>query len=158
MYDFVVDSMFGKLSKWLRVLGYSTFYSPSTPDSKLIEIARANNALLITRDRELYAKAMSKGVNTLLIESTDLIETLSLLHRKFNIRLHIDFKLTRCSKCNAKLLQCNKEMIRDRVPESVLKRYDIFLVCPNCNSVYWPGKHYKNMLSILNLIKEQELD
>jgi len=158
MYDFVVNSMFGKLSKWLRVLGYSTFYDPSTSDSKLIRIAKASNAILVTRDRELYSKAMSKGVKVLFIESTDIVEALSLLYKRLNIRLHIDFELTRCSKCNTKLQRCSRREIRDKVPSAVLERYDEFLLCPKCNSVYWPGKHYKNMISILNLIKEQGTD
>jgi len=154
MYDFVVNSMLGKLSKWLRVLGYSVFYNPRASDNELIRIAKNTRAPLITRDRELYSKAINDRVNTFLIKSTDIIDMLLLLHKKFNIRLDINFDLTRCSKCNAKLKRCDKSLIYDKVPKEILKRYNVFLVCPKCNSIYWPGKHYKNMILILKTVKE----
>ena len=54
---FVVDSMLGKVAKWLRILGYDTRFEP-LDESKLIEYSGAG-WLLLTRRRSWCGR---KGV------------------------------------------------------------------------------------------------
>ena len=43
------DQMFGTLAKWLRLLGYDTFYASNTiTDDELLRIAAKDHRLLIT--------------------------------------------------------------------------------------------------------------
>ncbi|RLE76266.1 MAG: hypothetical protein DRJ56_04390 [Thermoprotei archaeon] len=149
-YDFVVDSMLGKLSRWLRVLGYSTFYDPRAADEELMRVAASTGAVLLTRDRRLLRRAGARGVRAVLVSGGDVSEVLAHLHRLLGVRLSIDLGRTRCSKCNAPLQKRAKSAVRGLVPDPVLRRYDVFLVCPRCGSVYWPGKHYRNMLEALS--------
>ncbi|MBW1858438.1 MAG: hypothetical protein JRI42_09300 [Deltaproteobacteria bacterium] len=37
---FVADTMLGKLAKYLRIMGYDTFYQMSYPDQRLYELVR----------------------------------------------------------------------------------------------------------------------
>ncbi len=152
-YEFVVDAMLGKLAKWLRVLGYSTFYNPKVSDDNLLRIAKNYNAILITRDKGLYNKAISLAIKVIFFENIDLVSMLKRLLSLKYIDAKIDFNKTRCPKCNSKLIIVDKNEIKDKVPKFVFEKYNIFLLCPNCYNIYWPGKHYKNMVKTLSRLK-----
>lgn len=148
---FFVDSMLGDLAKWLRILGYNTFYKPSINDEILLEMAYKNNGILITRDKLLYRKAVRRGVKTIYVEKNLCLENmLKKIILKLGLRRKIDLNNTRCPKCNTPLIKVDKENIKNLIPIYVYKSYDIFLKCTGCGSIYWPGKHYKNMMKMLN--------
>ena len=44
--------MLGTLAKWLRILGYDTLFDPDLDDNQLVRLARAEDRVLLTRDRE----------------------------------------------------------------------------------------------------------
>ncbi|MGC8936370.1 MAG: DUF5615 family PIN-like protein, partial [Candidatus Methanomethylicaceae archaeon] len=54
---FVADAMLGRLARWLRLLGYDTAYDQTLDDEKLIEIAKRENRILLTRDGKLFKRA-----------------------------------------------------------------------------------------------------
>jgi len=58
--------MLGTLAKWLRILGYDTLFQPELNDHQLVRLARAEDRVLLTRDREL---ARRRGVRVLLVDS-----------------------------------------------------------------------------------------
>jgi len=53
---FLVDSMLGRLAKWLRIFGYDTTYVACSKDSFLILTARKENRILLTRNTHLIKK------------------------------------------------------------------------------------------------------
>ena len=65
----LTDGMLGRLTRWLRALGYDTVYAPDTDDNELLRRARAQDRVLLTAD---HALAMRRGARTLLIETQDL--------------------------------------------------------------------------------------
>jgi len=154
VYELVLDAMLGKEARWLRVLGVSVYYSPSASDKELLELAKRFNAVLVTRDRQLYLTAKAKGVKALLIEREGVNAFLKSVSRRLGIRLEIDLNSTRCPLCNAKLRRATKLEVSARVPREVLERYEVFLVCPSCGHVYWPGTHLARMREILRRIRE----
>lgn len=132
---FLADHMLGKLAKYLRFMGYDTYYpSGDMSDEEIIEIAQREGRIILTRDKELAARA-----NGIYIESDDYREQLRFLVEKFG--LSDDNLLTRCSVCNEPLVPVEKEKIRGRVPEYVYENHDEFYLCPKCNRVYWYGSH-----------------
>ena len=51
---FLCDQMLGSLAKWLRILGFDTFYARrDLQDEDVLNIAKKENRVLITRDVEL---------------------------------------------------------------------------------------------------------
>ncbi len=53
---FAADRMLGRLVKWLRVAGCDVIYGPHLTGYGLIRAARAENRLILTRDRSLKQK------------------------------------------------------------------------------------------------------
>jgi len=66
---FLTDGMLGKLTRWLRMLGLDVEYTGSMDDKELIQEAKKENRILLTRDVELYRQAVAKGAEAFLIEN-----------------------------------------------------------------------------------------
>jgi len=155
MPSFVIDSMLGRLAKWLRIMGYDAeYYRDATDDDLLVE-AKSKGAFLLTRDKQLSMKAFSRGVKVILL-SEDLEEELLTLARLGLIRLHIDLDKTRCPLCNTPLKRVSSSLVGERLaPRAVIERYDTLWICPKCMKVYWPGSHLASMNSFLKKLRER---
>jgi uncharacterized protein with PIN domain len=132
--------MLGTLAKWLRILGYDTAYDPALDDYQLMRLARAEDRLLLTRDREL---AKRRGVRALLIESEDLDGQIGQVLA--DLDLQPDQSFSRCPICNEPLLPLDREAARARVPAYVARTQQTFKICPACQRVYWRGTHWQRM-------------
>ena len=62
---FLADSMLGKLARWLRMLGHDVTYNIQLNDNELLELAKKENRVLLTKDLELYKRAAAKGIDAL---------------------------------------------------------------------------------------------
>ncbi len=132
---FLVDHMLGRLARYLRFMGYDTYYpSGDMSDDEILRIAHQEGRVVITRDRELARRS-----GGLLLRSGDYREQLKAVVREFNLKA--DNMLSRCSLCNEPLVRVEKEEIRDRVPEYVYQHSEEFYLCPKCGRVYWYGSH-----------------
>ncbi len=152
--SFIVDSMGGKIAKWLRILGCDTLYArPSLSDSSLLDIAK--NRVLVTRDKELGYRVRKSGGNALLIPE-DVVEALALISEELSINLKIDPRATRCPFCNTKLLLVKRSVVAGKIPKEVANAHTKFLICPSCGKMFWFGTHYWNMLMTLAKIKEKK--
>ena len=146
---FITDGMLGKLTRWLRMLGHDVEYSRSDDDKKLIERAKSEKRILLTRDLKLYQQAMTQGVDAVLVEAPTGAEKLADLAGRFNFKLEIDVTVSRCPKCNAKIKPVSKDMVLDRVPETTSTYYNEFWECLGCGQVYWQGAHWKRIETTL---------
>jgi uncharacterized protein with PIN domain len=142
---FITDGMLGKLTRWLRMLGHDVEYSRSDDDKKLIEKAKSEKRILLTRDFKLYQQAMMQGVDAVLVEASTGAEKLADLAGRFNFKLEIDVTVSRCPKCNAKIKPVSKDIVIDRVPKSTSTYYNEFWECPRCGQIYWQGAHWKKI-------------
>jgi uncharacterized protein with PIN domain len=138
--SFVADAMLGTLAKWLRILGYDTLFDPALDDYGLMRLARADDRVLLTRDREL---ARRRGVRTLLIESENLGEQIRQVLT--DLDLTPDQAFSRCPVCNEPLQPLSREAARARVPAYVARTQETFKICPTCQRVYWRGTHWQQM-------------
>jgi len=141
--------MLGKITRWLRMLGHNVKYSNKLNDAKLIEIARKENRILLTRDLALYQQAIAKGAKALYLEETDEAEKLAKLAQKFGLKLEIDMALSRCPKCNTRVISIKKEEIAGKVKETTYRCYSEFWKCPKCEQIYWQGAHWKRIRETL---------
>lgn len=127
------------------MLGQDVQYSRNLDDEKLVEIARENNRILLTRDLNLYQRAVAKGAKSFYIEVESESEKLAKLAKRFGFKLEIDVSVSRCPKCNARIQPVSKDQVVDKVPKNTYSFYNKFWRCPNCGQIYWQGAHWERI-------------
>jgi len=150
---FLADSMLGKLARWLRILGHDAIYSTQLSDSELLELAKKENRVLLTKDLELYQRAIAKGIDALYLEGKSESERLAEVAKRYSLTLEIDMEKSHCPLCNTKLEATPKEQLSGELEKNTFTYYDKFWKCPNCGQVYWQGAHWKQ---ISNTLKEAQ--
>jgi uncharacterized protein with PIN domain len=80
---FLLDGMLGKLTRWLRILGYDAEYSKNSSDNNLLSQAKDESRILLTSDAQLYRNAVSRNIDTLLMDSKSDSEKLANLAYRF---------------------------------------------------------------------------
>ena len=142
---FIVDQNVGKLVKSLRLLGYDTLFFSGETDTQMVDIALSEERVILTRDTHLLKRraAVSCLVKVILLRS-DNIETQI---RQVVKDLHLDkfqpFAL--CLEDNHRLIFCNREEVRNRVPPYVWENQTEYVECPECHRIYWRGTHWDAM-------------
>ncbi|OGD18685.1 MAG: hypothetical protein A2W03_08825 [Candidatus Aminicenantes bacterium RBG_16_63_16] len=139
---FVVDVMLGKLAKWLRILGFDAAYGNRAGDRELVQTARRERRVLLTRDHLLLQSA--KNIRGLLIESDDWRRQLDQVLDAFGLRDRAR-PLSRCLACNVGLKRLSRKNARNLVAPFVFERAPTFSICPGCGRIYWPGTHFGDM-------------
>jgi uncharacterized protein with PIN domain len=149
---FICDRMMGTVCRYLRLLGYDTLDANDLPkgnrreDTDLLNIAREQNRIILTRDAELsrrdpqfvrYLKSDTFDDQIRQLVSADLIFP--------------NLRLSRCSLCNSLLLPITEMTlktlsgkIQDRIPDEFPEENTI-LWCNQCKKAYWEGSHTRNM-------------
>lgn len=144
---FLADAMLGRLARWLRVIGTDTLQLPlETPDSVLVERAREEDRVLLTRDRHLIRELRPERVCG--VQSEIPLEQLADVVRDFGLRRPAEF-MTRCLVCNSPLLELGSDAARDALPPSARGLPGPVRQCPMCNRVYWRGSHVRRMEAAL---------
>jgi len=147
---FACDVMLGRTAKWLRILGFDTFYDNRAGDKELKQLCLREFRVLLTKDVALH-QAMPTGTSRL-VESVhprqQLVELSSALHLE-------DFDLPpRCSVCNGELAAIEKESLRDLVPPYVFRTQSSFQRCSLCRKIYWPGTHLGKIVQVCEIIRK----
>ena len=142
---FLADGMLGKITRWLRMIGCDVKYFNDLADEELINISIEEDRVLLTRDIELFRRAMSKGAAVFFVEGRDEVEKLAEIGKHFNLNLEVNVENSRCPKCNARIRPVSKDEVEKRIPPATLKFYNEFWECPNCGQIYWQGSHWKRI-------------
>jgi uncharacterized protein len=144
----LADAMLGRLAKWLRMMGYDTLYSSTADDNEIARVARAENRVVLTRDRQLVRR---RGVRAVLIESENLDDQICQLARELDLDVKNDI-MSRCIACNALLEDLPREEAEGLVPPYVFATQACFKRCPKCARVYWRGTHWTSMMAKLDFL------
>jgi uncharacterized protein len=147
------DQMLGTLAKWLRIMGFDTFYANAEmSDEDLLNIAKGENRTIFTRDKELIIRGKKKNLNVVAIETTDLDLQLNQVLKHVNI--DENSVLSRCTLCNTVLDTVEKNKVQGKVPSKVFENNEKFWFCSKCNKFYWMGSHYNEMINKIDKIKK----
>lgn len=147
---FACDVMLGRTAKWLRLLGFDTFYGNRTADADLKKLCLEENRLLLTKDVALH-ESMPAG-SSRLVEAVHPREQLPEIATAFRLE-RLDLP-PRCPLCNGELGAVNKESVKDRIPPYVFRTQDRFQRCGRCLKVYWPGTHLARIARIRETIRK----
>ena len=139
---FILDAHLGKLARYLRMLGFDTLYRNDYSDEEIIEIAREEKRIILTRDKLLLrSPRVDHGYYVRAVEKHAQLREVV---KKFD--LYLQFRtFTRCMTCNATLLVKPKDAIRDRIPPDIYDCYQEFYYCPSCDKLFWRGSHFERM-------------
>ncbi|MFH1454295.1 MAG: Mut7-C RNAse domain-containing protein [Armatimonadota bacterium] len=148
---FLLDSMLGKLAKWLRICGFDTEYVKDSKDTDLYFSAKKEDRILLTRDNK-YKNL--KTIKMCFINHDDLDKQIKQLFFEFNITKEEFCFFSRCTVCNKLLKDIDKEEIIDKIPPYTAKTKNEFSICAGCGRIYWTGTHYERMRSKLNSMLE----
>ncbi len=140
---FVADCMLGRLAKWLRILGFDVLYFSKAEDPALVEIARREGRVLLTRDTGLIERT-AKRSDRLFVRSDDWEDQVVQVLDEYGLWDAVRPN-TRCLACNLPLKALSRERARNLVTPYVGERASAFAVCPGCERVFWQGTHAGDM-------------
>jgi hypothetical protein len=139
---FICDVHAGKTARALRMLGFDTLYRNDYDDHEIVEIARKEKRIILTRDQELLKmKAVSRGY---WFRSCDTETRIREIIRRFDLSKKTE-PFSRCIECNGRLEREKKERLRNTVPQGVYRHHFRFYRCLQCGKVFWRGSHYDAM-------------
>uniref|UniRef100_A0A383WME7 Mut7-C RNAse domain-containing protein n=1 Tax=Tetradesmus obliquus TaxID=3088 RepID=A0A383WME7_TETOB len=175
---FLVDSMLGRLCRWLRALGVDAEFVETggkqqaqqqarvqgqpqllqtlgqQQQGQLIEAihkaALTEGRLFLTRDTKLAARR-DVGGSVYLLATDDAAEQLTEISRHFGIRFDESTAMSRCSVCNAAAFQqIARGAAEALVPPRVMEVVEEFWQCGNCGKVFWMGPKSQAAIDLLS--------
>lgn len=148
---FVVDANLGRLTRYLRLLGFDCLYRNDYADESVAKISSEQHRVVLTRDRRLLQrKIITHGY--FVREVIPKLQVKEVLKRFDLYRLIAP--LTRCMQCNGILMRVEKQQIEHHLEPLTKKYYDSFLVCSDCERIYWQGSHYKHAKQLIKELTE----
>ena len=151
---FVVDEHLGKLARYLRMLGFDSFYKNNYNRNELVEISLNEKRTILTKDKNVLKR--SDVTHGYFVRNANVKNQVKEIIKRFDLQKEIN-EFTRCLECNSLLQTVKKETIVDRIPPKVAEWLDTFLSCSNCNKIYWRGTHHQKMNSFIQSMKNINL-
>lgn len=143
----MMDTMLGRLARWLRILRFDARYYPKGSDDQLITLTLQDSRVLITKDRLLTCQC--PPVAFYLLHSNvvreQLLEIAPLLRFLEPSRVMEGL----CTVCNSRLLVTPKREVIGAVPTHVARTTERFWTCPGCGRVYYQASHQRLMRRFL---------
>ena len=127
---FIADGMLGKLARWLRMLGHDVIYWVQFDGSEFLELVKREQRVLLTKDLQLYKRAIRKGMDSFYVEGKAESERLAEVAKRYRLDLKIDVNKSNCPLCNTKLNQIPKEQIQSELEKTTFTYYLEFWKCP----------------------------
>ncbi|HKI85734.1 MAG TPA: Mut7-C RNAse domain-containing protein, partial [Thermoanaerobaculia bacterium] len=119
-------------------------YAREREPGELIERARGEGRILLTRDRRLAARR--KIGPHVLIASDDLGAQLRQVIGEARLEPRREGIFRRCVECNRALVEVDYEQAAALVPPYVAATQERFHRCPSCGRIYWPATHPERAL------------
>lgn len=147
---FLVTFELGRLTKWLRVLGYDAVYCSPLKKSEIIIKSLQDDRVILTRNDKIKTIGDS---NIVYIKSDFVLKQLQQVISNLKLKIDQENLFSRCLLCNIHLQPIDKSKIKSKIPTYVYKTQPQFRQCPKCNRIYWPGTHIKKVKEYLDKIK-----
>ena len=151
---FAAEKTLGRLTKWLRLLGFDTLYEFELSDKKFIETLE-NDRILLTRTRRIQKLFAFRKL--IFVESNHLTQQLEQIFRELDIAAAQIRPFSRCLQCNTSIVIVAKDSVWGRVPDYIFEIHDRFQKCPECDRIYWPGSHTRRSLEKIRQVLDLDL-
>ena len=144
---FICDVHLGKLSRYMRMLGFDTLYSNQYTNEQIIQIATEEKRIILSRNCRLIRD--KRVTHSYWVRSSDPLEQIRDLVNKLDLSNSID-PLTRCMECNGILVPVDKQQILPQLEPRTANYFNEFFRCNTCAHIYWKGSHFENMLGFID--------
>jgi uncharacterized protein with PIN domain len=149
---FVVDVNLGRLARLLRLVGLDVWWASDADDASLAEVSRAEQRILLTRDRGLLKRrAITHG---LFVHSQDPEEQAVEVIRRLDLAQRLA-PFTRCLQCGAALAKVGKGEVIEQLPPMTRQVYEEFSRCAGCGRIYWAGSHHARLVGLVDRVRRQ---
>ena len=151
---FAAEKTLGRLTKWLRLLGFDTRYESELTGKKFIDTLETDR-ILLTRTRRIQNQPESRKL--IFVESDHLAQQLNQIFRELGLKASQTRPFSRCLQSNVPIISVEKASIRGRVPDYIFEIHDRFQKCPECNRIFWRGSHTRRSLEKIQQVLGLEL-
>ncbi len=135
----LADEMVGSLARYLRMMGCDTTYAQGWSDEEIVRNARAEDRIVVTRDRDLSRRAG----RALLLTSPRLEDQVREVWRAIpGVATEIRFE--RCTLCNGPLALEDYHAVtseQEGIPWDRVAAGMPLYRCGHCGHAYWEGSH-----------------
>lgn len=132
---FLTDAMLGRLTRYLRMLGYDTVDRADATEDELRRRAAVEGRVLLTRDRRLAAGTPG----AVLLRDGDLVGQLRELAR-LRPPMRDQPRFDRCTRCNGRL-EPEAGLASGPASSAPGDGTRSVVRCPDCGHRYWEGSH-----------------
>lgn len=142
---FLLDVHLGTLARRLRLLGVDAAYeSEDIGDPALAALSARERRVLLSRDRGLlHRRELWAGAYVYSDRPDDQLRDVL---ERFAPPLA---PWTRCTACNGRLRDADKDSVTDQLQHGTQRSYDVFAQCTACDRVYWRGAHHARLEAIV---------
>ena len=147
---FIVDHNVGRLTRWLRMMGYDSLFFTGSDDSLMVALALAEKRVILTRDGEIMKRRVVTGgrLRAVLLESEVPERQMQQLMETIDLKRQLS-PFTLCLECNRPLEERSRDEVKGRVPPYVFRTQEQYMECPACRRIYWRGTHWEAMIKRL---------
>ena len=145
-YSFAADRTLGKLSKWLRILGFDTIFESDIFNTGFYEHLEPERVLLTrtAKIRDRYA-----GKRLVFIEADNVYEQIGQVIDELALAPKDIRMFSMCLHCNYPIIEINKQTVYGRVPDYIWETHEEFSTCYRCERIYWSGSHGERSRAII---------
>jgi uncharacterized protein with PIN domain len=151
----LADEMVGSLARYLRFMGCDTTYAHGWSDDEIVQRARVEDRIVVTRDRRLSQRAPK----SLLLSSTHLEGQVREVWAAFP-DLTPAVRFERCTLCNGTLSRIEPRELASRDDGIPWERVAVGLPlyrCEACGHLYWEGSHTAGVRRRLSAWSEKKV-
>ena len=158
----LLDVMLGTLTRYLRMCGYDAAYALDREieaDERILSLAAAEGRAVVTRDRELAARATRREAvpDGTLLSERDVLDQLRELDAA-GFRIELAAEPARCGSCNGPVERVGGAGVDERVTDADRPDYvpdDVGADrpgwrCRECGQWFWKGSHWADVASRLD--------
>ncbi|HKZ73277.1 MAG TPA: Mut7-C RNAse domain-containing protein [Steroidobacteraceae bacterium] len=143
---FIADVHLGTLARYLRLLGFDTWYDNRSEDADLVRRSVTERRILLSRDVGLLKHKVLTHAHY--VRATDPARQLDEIVRALDLGSRIR-PFSRCMRCNGRLRRVRKASVVEQLPPRVRASARYIARCDACGQLYWPGTHYHRLSGIV---------
>ena len=140
---FAADRTLGKLTKWMRILGFDTTFEIDASDELFYEHLPIDR-IVLTRTGTI--KKQFSDHRLVFVTSNYLDVQLKQVIAELGIRPADTRPFSRCIHCNIPIVDADPDDVCGFIPDYIYEIYDEFKKCIQCDRIFWPGSHTKRSL------------